>query len=87
MVANNWLSNTQEKYLKKYIPKASGKHLNKKQQAKIIKNGVNITNIVVMVLKAIFYIYLFQKAYKTIGFEQTAILLLTIIMIVLKNKR
>ena len=86
-MVKNFMSNTLEKSLNKYIPKVAGKTIKKKQQQKIISTGLNIINVIVAVFKALFYIWLFQKAFNTIGFEQTAILLLTIIMIVLKNKR
>ena len=86
-MVDNWLSGTYKKMLIKYLPKASGKAITWKKQQKIIKTSVKVFNFIIMILKFFFFIYIFQKAYKTVGFEQTAILLLTIIMIILKNKR
>ena len=85
-MVDNWLSGTYERMLNKYVPKVAGDIPYAKQQ-RFIYYGLKSYNFILMILKAIFYVWLFQKSYKHLGFEQTAILLLTIIMIVLKNKR
>jgi len=75
-----------EKALKKYIPKVSKGVLSYHQEQKIISRGSKVINVIVTIVKTLGLIWIFQRTYGYIGYEKTAIMLLTLILVFLRMK-
>jgi hypothetical protein len=80
-LGDEWYKGKMNKILNKVVTK-HGNSLTPTEQENIVRKATNIYSFIITLSLAIFFIYLFTTlTYKTIGYERTTLLLLTIIML------